>query len=85
MVKEGMVTGIELDIDSKPEFCKPCIKVKADQKLFPKKSDIVYKLCGNKGVTDLWGPARVKHWEERSITTSLRILPAMKRKFTSCK
>lgn len=60
MVKEGMVTGIELDIDSKPEFCESCIKAKADRKPFPKKSDTVYKSCGDKVVTDLWGPARVE-------------------------
>jgi hypothetical protein len=60
MVKEGMVTVIKLDIDLKPEFCKPCIKAKADWKLFPKKSDTVYKSCSDKVVIDLWGPARVE-------------------------
>ena len=29
MVKEGIVEGIDLDMDSKPEFCDVCIKVKA--------------------------------------------------------
>jgi hypothetical protein len=42
MVKEGMVKGIELDFSSKPEFCKVCIKAKADRKPFPKKSKTVY-------------------------------------------
>lgn len=47
MVKDGMVTGIELDFDLKPEFCEPCIKAEADQKPFPKKSDTVYKSYGD--------------------------------------
>ena len=60
MVKQGMVTGIEVDLDSKPKFCKACIKAKADRKPFPKKSETVYTKYGEKVVSDLWGPARVE-------------------------
>lgn len=47
MVKEGLVTGIELDFDSKPEFCETCIKAKATRKPFPKKSTTEYKAYGS--------------------------------------
>jgi hypothetical protein len=38
MVKEGMVNRIELDLDSKPEFCTACIQAEAARKPFAKKS-----------------------------------------------
>jgi hypothetical protein len=38
MVRKGMVTGIKLNMGSKPEFCEPCTHAKAARKLFPKKS-----------------------------------------------
>jgi hypothetical protein len=60
MVKEGMVEGIELDINLRPEFCEVCVKAKADRKPFPKKSETVYTAYGEKVVADLWGPARVE-------------------------
>jgi hypothetical protein len=60
MVKEGMVKGVELDYNSKPEFCEACIKAKADRKPFPKESKTVYEKYGDKVVGDLWGPARVE-------------------------
>jgi len=60
LVKEGMVTGIEVDLDSKPEFCEACVKAKADRKPFSKKSETVYTKYREKVVVDLWGPARVK-------------------------
>ena len=48
MVKEGMVTGIEVDLDLKPEFCEACVKAKADRKPFPKKSEMVHTKYGTK-------------------------------------
>jgi len=60
MVKEGMVEGIELDFNSKPKFCKVCVKAKADCKPFLKKSEMVYMAYGEKVIADLWGPARVE-------------------------
>jgi GAG-pre-integrase domain len=60
MVCDGMVTGIKLDFDSKPEFCKACIKAKAFRKSFPKKSKTTYCNYGDKVVADMWGPAPVE-------------------------
>jgi hypothetical protein len=61
MVQDGQVTGIELDMNSKPEFCSTCIKAKAPQKPFPKASmkKGVTKY-GSKVCTDVWGPAQVQ-------------------------
>ncbi|KAJ6619194.1 hypothetical protein B0H10DRAFT_1794008, partial [Mycena sp. CBHHK59/15] len=55
MVWKGMVEGVKLDMDSKPEFCEVCMKAKAHRKPFPKKSTT----RSNKVVTDLWCPADV--------------------------
>jgi Reverse transcriptase (RNA-dependent DNA polymerase)/gag-polypeptide of LTR copia-type/GAG-pre-integrase domain len=61
MVKEGIVEGINLDMDSKPEFCDVCVQAKATRKPFPKKStsDRV-KAYGDKVTADVWGPAQVE-------------------------
>ena len=61
MVKEGIVEGIDLDMDSKPDFCDVCVKAKAARKPFPKKStsDRV-KAYGDKVTADVWGPAQVE-------------------------
>jgi hypothetical protein len=80
MVKEGMVTGIKLDFDSKPEFCEPCIKAKADQKPFLKKSDAVYKAYGDKVIADLWGPARVESLEEKKYYFLFKLLNSQEEK-----
>ena len=60
MVKKGMITGINLDMSSKAEFCESCIKAKATRKPFPKESKSEYISYGEKVVADLWGPAPVK-------------------------
>lgn len=61
MVADGMVEGIELNIDSEPEFCSSCIQAKATRKPFPKQSEHnhSYQAYGEKIVTDLWGAAQV--------------------------
>ena len=59
LIKDGMVTGLNVDLNSKPEFCEACIKAKSDRKPFPKKSNTTYSKYGEKVVADLWGPARV--------------------------
>jgi hypothetical protein len=38
-ISTGQITGIELDMDSKPEFCEPCAKAKSARLPFPQKSD----------------------------------------------
>ena len=35
MVEKGMITGINLDMSSKTEFCESCMKAKATHKPFP--------------------------------------------------
>ena len=60
MVKNGMVLGIDLDLDSKPDFCEACIKAKATRKPFPKRSETKHQKYGDKVVADTWGPAKVE-------------------------
>src|SRR6266511_192219 len=38
MVKEGLVKGIDLNLNSTPDFCKTCVEAKATQKPFMKRS-----------------------------------------------
>ena len=60
MVEKGMVTGIDLDMSSKPGFCETCVKAKATRKPFLKESVTEHKTYGDKVVADVWGPAPVK-------------------------
>ena len=60
MVEKGMVTSIDLDMLSKPGFCKAYIKLKSVRKPFPKQSKTEYKNYGDKVVDNVWGPAQVK-------------------------
>ena len=60
MIDGGMVTGINLDMSLKLEFCAACIKAKATHKHFPKESQTKYKSYGDKVVSDIWGPAPVQ-------------------------
>ena len=61
MVKEGLVKGVDVDLNSTPEFCKTCIEAKAIQKPFPKESsNKSIKAYGDKIMADVWGPAKVK-------------------------
>jgi hypothetical protein len=49
MIKNGMITGLEIDLTSKEEFCEPCAKAKATPTHF-----------GERVHWDLWGPAFMK-------------------------
>jgi hypothetical protein len=60
MVEKGMVSGINLDMSLKPEFCGACIKAKATCMPFPKESKTEHKSYGDKVVSDVWGPASVQ-------------------------
>jgi hypothetical protein len=59
-VSNGFVTGIELDGDSKPEFCEACAKAKSARQPFPKESHTRSQKFGERVHWDLWGPASVK-------------------------
>ena len=56
----GQITGIELDMDSKPKFCEPCVKAKSARIPFPQKSDTRTEKYGERVHWDLWGPASVR-------------------------
>ena len=59
-IAQGCITGIQLDPDSKPEFCEPCTKAKPAQQPFPKESETCASEYGECVHWDLWGPAVVK-------------------------
>ena len=59
-ISTGQITGIDLDMDSKPEFCEPCVKAKSARQPFPKKSDTRATKYGERVHLDLWGPVSVK-------------------------
>ena len=84
-MKEGIVEGIDLDMDSKLEFCDVCVKAKATQKPFPKKSmsDRV-KAYGDKVSTDVWDLPKLSLWAENSTTIFSKISTHMKKKSTLC-
>ena len=57
VIVNGHITSIQLDPESKPEFCEVCAKAKSAQQPFPKESEtcvMKYKECVH---WDLWGPA----------------------------
>jgi hypothetical protein len=60
MVENGMVTSINLNMSSKPEFCESCVKARVTCKPFPKESKTKYKSYSNTVVSDVWGPASVE-------------------------
>src|SRR6266540_1960002 len=61
MVKEGLVKGIDLNLNSTLDFCKMCVEAKATRKPFPKKSTTEnVKTYGDKVMADIWGPAEVE-------------------------
>jgi hypothetical protein len=59
-VKSGQILGVELDPESKPEFCEACAKAKSAKQPFPKESQTRAKEYGERVHWDLWGPAAVK-------------------------
>jgi hypothetical protein len=60
MVKNGMITGLEIDLTSKEEFFEPCTKAKATHKPFPKESSTRATHFGERVYWDLWGLASTK-------------------------
>lgn len=59
-ILKGYITGIDLDNDSKPKFCKACAKAKSATQPFPKESETHAIKFGDCIYWDLWGPAAVK-------------------------
>ena len=60
VIAKGHITGIQLDPESKPEFCKACAKAKAARQPFPKESETCMTKYGERVHWDLWGPASVR-------------------------
>jgi hypothetical protein len=60
VVSSRHITGIELNMDSKPEFYKPCVKAKSARLPFPKKSDTHTTKYREWVHWDPWGPASMK-------------------------
>jgi len=44
MVKENMITGLDIDLKSKPDFCEACVKAKVTCKPFPKQSHTKHEI-----------------------------------------
>ena len=59
-ISQGFIASIELEPDSKPDFCEACAKAKSAQQPFPKESETRAKKFGECIHWDLWGPASVK-------------------------
>ena len=60
VISTGMITGIELDQNSKPEFCETCAKAKAARHPFQKQSFTRATRYGECLHWDLWGSASVQ-------------------------
>src|SRR5882757_6086721 len=56
--KKGLIEGIDLDLDSKPQFCDTCAQAKATCQPFPAESAMRARTYGEVIHTDLWGPAQ---------------------------
>jgi hypothetical protein len=56
MIRTGMVTGIELDLTSKEEFCEACAKAKSTRQPYPQESSTRAEEYGKHVHWDLWGP-----------------------------
>ena len=59
-IANGLITGLELDMNSKPDFCKACAKAKSAHQPFLKESNTRAEKFGERVHWDLWGPASVK-------------------------
>ena len=60
VIAKGHITGIQLDPESKPEFCKACAKAKVAWQPFPKELETRATKYGEHVHWDLWGPASVE-------------------------
>ena len=58
-IAKGHITSIQLDPESKPEFCEVCARAKMAQQPFPKELETRTTKYGECVHWDLWGPASV--------------------------
>ncbi|KAF8160501.1 hypothetical protein BJ912DRAFT_865659, partial [Pholiota molesta] len=61
LIREGMITGVELDESSKPTFCTSCEWGKGHRRAIQKiREGERAKAAGEEVHSDLWGPASVE-------------------------
>ena len=70
MVKTGMIMGVELDPDSKPEFWEPCAKAKSSHHPFPKELTTHATRYEEYVHWGLWGPAMVQSLARHSYVAA---------------
>ena len=71
-ISKGYIAGIDLDTNSKPEYCDACAKTKAARQPFLKESNTRATKYGKCVHWDLWGPATVKSLN-RNLYVAARI------------
>jgi len=59
MISKGVVMGISLNKSSTSDLCSTCVQGKVHRKAFPKESQTIFMVYGEKVAIDLWGPAQV--------------------------
>ena len=69
-IAKGHITGIQLDPESKPEFCEVCAKAKAAQQPFPKELETCTTKYREHIHWDLWGPASVQSLSRNSYVAA---------------
>src|SRR6266481_4901695 len=71
IVKDGAVTGIDLDMDSKPSFCDACAKAKPTRQPVPKeRNSPLATNVGEKIHFYVWGPATPKSYDGKDYFIS---------------
>ena len=64
------ILGIEIDPNTKPEFCEACTKAKSACQPFPKFSQTHAEKFGKRVHWDLWGPAAVQSLNSNSYVAA---------------
>ena len=59
-ITQGFIASIDIDPDSKPDFCEACATAKSARQPFPKESETRAENFGEQVHWDLWRPASVK-------------------------
>lgn len=72
-ITKGLIEGIDLDANSKPDFCEACAKAKSARQPFPKESETRAEKFGDRVHWDLWGPASVRSLNGHHYYVAARI------------
>jgi len=69
LVKNGTVTGLNLDMSSKASFCNACAKAKPTCKPVPNEHTSLHVTnVSDKVHSDMWGPATPQSHDRRNIS-----------------